>query len=366
MLLLSNEEIESLVSVESCLGSLERAYKAHADGKAINRPRSDLYLPGTTANGVYAFKSMEGGLVESQLVALRLNSDVIRWERRGDRLVKEKGAVAPGGKWVGLILLFSAQTGEPLAIFPDGVIQRWRVAGTGALAARYLARDNASVLGIYGAGWQASAHVPMMCGVRKIKKVQVYSPTETRRIAFCNEMENKTGVSVVPVASPEAARKDADILVAATNAVSRVIAPGWLVPGVHVTCVKTSELGDETIRRADRVVIHTRKLAPENYIAGLGDEKIECHDPVEFLQGQKSHGSLTAEAPFWADSPELKDIVAGRIPGRESAGEITCFINNIGLGLQFAALGGAVYTEARRKGIGREIPTDWFLETVHP
>lgn len=64
--------------------------------------------------------------------------------------------------------------------------------------------------------------------------------------------------------------------------------------------------------------------------------------------------------------PELKELIAGKIFGRESADEITCFINNIGLGLQFAALGAGAYQQARSKGIGKEIPTEWFLQSVHP
>ena len=365
MLILNNEEIESLITVEGSLDSLERAYKAQAEGRAVTRPRTDMYLPGTTEGGVYAFKSMEGGLVESQIVALRLNSDVIRWEKRGDDLIKNKSPVAPGGKWVGLVLLFSARTGEPLAIFPDGVIQRWRVAGTNALAAKYLAREEASVVAMFGAGWQAGAHVPMICGVRKIKRIQVYSPTESRRVSFCREMEQKVGVPVVPVAKAEDALRDAEILIAATNSVTRVILPEWLRPGIFVACVKPSELGEETIRKADRVVLHARKAAPENYIAGF-DEKIEAHDPVEFLQGKKKLESAAPESPFWLASPEIKDVVSGKAPGRSSPDEITCFINTIGLGLQFAALGGSVYAEARARKVGREIPTEWFLESVHP
>ena len=59
-------------------------------------------------------------------------------------------------------------------------------------------------------------------------------------------------------------------------------------------------------------------------------------------------------------------MITGKVPGRANAQEATCFLNNIGIGLQFAAVGAAVYTEAKSKGIGRELPTDWFLESVHP
>jgi hypothetical protein len=124
-------------------------------------------------------------------------------------------------------------------------------------------------------------------------------------------------------------------------------------------------LGEETIRKANRIAIHSRKFAPENYIVGLGDEKIEVHDPIEQLRG-KSRPVRTPAPPFWIDSPEIKDIIAGRVRGRESPDEITCFINNIGLGIQFAAVGSAIYAKARTLGLGREIPTEWFLESVHP
>ncbi len=364
MLTLSNEEIDSLLTVDLALKSLDHAYVAQSRGTAVNRPRSDLYLPGVHEGSVYAFKSMEGGLVESKIVALRLNSDVIKWEQRENRVVKDKVPAAPGKKWVGLILLFSAETGEPLAIFPDGVIQRMRVAATSALAAREMARQDASVLGIFGSGWQAGAHVPAFCAVRKFKRVKVYSPTKNNRESFAAEMEMKVGIPVISTERPEEVA--ADVLIAATNAVTRVIQPEWVKPGMHVTCVKDCELGEKTIRKADRVVIHARKFAPENNITSFGDEKIEAHDPINFLRGEKRLLDKLPAAPFWVSAPELKEVMGGKLPGRVSPQEITCFINNIGLGMQFAAVGSAVYAEARAKGIGKEIPTEWFLESVHP
>jgi ornithine cyclodeaminase/alanine dehydrogenase-like protein (mu-crystallin family) len=366
MLILSNEEIESLLTVELALKALERAYLGQAQGTAVNRPRSDLYLPGVNEGSVYAFKTMEGGLAESKIVALRLNSDTIRWQERENRVVKDKLPMAPGKKWVGLIQLFSAETGEPLAMFPDGVVQRMRVAVTSALAAREMARQDASVMAIFGSGWQAGAHVPAFCAVRKLTKINAYSPTQANRIKFSREMEKLVGVRVEPMISPAEAAKDADMLVAATNAITRVIEPEWMKPGVHATCVKDCELGEETIRKANRVVIHARNFAPENYIAGFGDEKIAAHDPVDFFRGAKKSARETAAAPFWAAAPELKDVMGGHVPGRKSAEEVTCFINNIGLGIQFAAVGNAIYGAAKATGVGREIPTDWFLESVHP
>jgi hypothetical protein len=65
MIILNNEEVGELLSMENCLKHLESAYKELSDGAAVNRPRSDLYLPATTSGGVYCFKTMEGGLTSS-------------------------------------------------------------------------------------------------------------------------------------------------------------------------------------------------------------------------------------------------------------------------------------------------------------
>jgi ornithine cyclodeaminase/alanine dehydrogenase-like protein (mu-crystallin family) len=366
MIILNNEEVSELLSMENCLRHLESAYVELSEGAAVNRPRSDLYLPATTNNGVYCFKTMEGGLAREKIVALRLNSDVIKWQDKGGRIIKDKVPAAPGNKWVGLVMLFSAETGEPLAIFPDGVIQGIRVAASSALAARYLAREDAEVLGVLGSGWQARAHAKAMCSVRPIKKILVHSPTKANREKFAVEVENELGVVVDAAPAGESLAARADVLVAATNSVSRVVPPEYLRPGMHVTCVKITELGEETLRKFDRLVIHTRKWAPDNYITGFNDEKVEAHDPIDFLAEGGKGLPLASKQPFWLGAPELKDVIAGKIPGRQSPSEITCFNNNIGLGIQFAALGKAIFDGAKVKGLGREIPTDWFLETVHP
>ena len=367
MLILSNEEIESFLSIDKCIAALEKAYASWDEGRAINRPRTDLVMPSPGGAGVYAFKSMEAGLYDPPIVAMRINSDIIRWQQQGSRVIKTKVPAAPGDKYVGLIMLFSTTTGEPLAMFPDGVVQRMRVASSSALAARYLAREDARTLAIFGSGWQAGSHVPAMCAVRNIQTVYVYSPTKANREAFAKEMSRKVNAQVRAVDSAEDAVRDADIIAATTNSLTRVVSPEWVRPGIHLTCVRVPELGDETIRKVDRLVIHSHQHAPENFIAGFGDGGIESHDAIDIIRkGPAQARASQVEHPFWLDSVELRDLVIGRAQGRANAQEKTCFLNNIGIGLQFAAVGAAVLSEAKSKTIGHEIPTDWFLETVHP
>jgi len=367
MLILSNEEIESFLSIKTCIDALENAYRSWDKGTAINRPRTDLVMPSASEAGVYAFKSMEAGLYDPPIVAMRVNSDIIRWNQQGNRVIKTKIPSAPGDKYVGLVMLFSTVTGEPLAMFPDGVVQRMRVASSSALAARYLAREDSKTLALFGSGWQAGSHLPAMCAVRPIKRVNVFSPTKANREAFAKELQQKVTAEVRPVETPEDAVKDADIIAATTNSLSRVVSPEWVKPGLHLTCVRVPELGDETIRKIDRLVIHAHQHAPYNYVAGFGEEGIEAHDAIDIIKKGPEHArEVKVEHPFWLASPALKDLIAGKAQGRASAQESTCFLNNIGIGLQFAAVGAAVYNEAKTKKVGREIPTDWFLESVHP
>jgi ornithine cyclodeaminase/alanine dehydrogenase-like protein (mu-crystallin family) len=367
MLILSNEEIESFLSIKVCIDALEKAYRSWDNGTAINRPRTDLVMPSSNEAGVYAFKSMEAGLYDPPIVAMRVNSDIIRWNQRGNRTIKTKIPAAPGDKYVGLVMLFSTITGEPLAMFPDGVVQRMRVASSSALAARYLAREDSSTMALFGSGWQAGSHLPAMCAVRPIKRVNVFSPTRGNLEAFVKELQPKVEAEVRAAESPEDAVRDADIIATTTNSLTRVVNPDWVKPGLHLTCVRVPELGDETIRKVDRLVIHAHQHAPLNYVAGYGEEGIQAHDAIDIIKKGPAHAhEINIEHPFWLSAPALKELLTGKAERRANAQESTCFLNNIGIGLQFAAVGAAVYSEAKAKGIGRELPTDWFLESVHP
>src|SRR4030095_2386201 len=217
MLIRSNEEIESFLSINTCIDALENAYRSWAKGTAINRPRTDLVLPSANEGGAYAFKSMEARLYDPPIVAMRINSDIIRWNKQSGRVIKTKIPSAPGDKYVGLVMLFSTVTGEPLAMFPDGVVQRMRVASSSALAARYLAREDSATLALFGAGWQAGSHLPAMCAVRPIKRVNVFSPTKANLDAFVKELQPKVSAEVRAAESPEATVRDADIIATTTN-----------------------------------------------------------------------------------------------------------------------------------------------------
>jgi ornithine cyclodeaminase/alanine dehydrogenase-like protein (mu-crystallin family) len=121
-------------------------------------------------------------------MALRVTSDVLRGQYVDGKLRREKVAAAPGGRFLGLVLQFNVSTGEPVAIMPDGIIQRLRVGASSALAAARLARDDAASLGLIGSGNQAEAQLKGLASVRRLTQVRVYSPAPPHREEFAARM----------------------------------------------------------------------------------------------------------------------------------------------------------------------------------
>jgi alanine dehydrogenase len=373
-LVLSNDDIDAVLEMGDCVEVLEQAYRDQAELKAVNRPRSDVHARHPERpDAIYSFKSFEGLLPSAGVVALRINSDVVEWKQYAGNTRRDK-VPAADGHWVGLVLLFSIVTGEPLAIFPDGVLQRMRVGATNGMAANLLARQDAHVLGLLGAGWQAGAQVMAMRAVRPIDEVRVYSPNPASRQAFADEWSERLGLAIRPVDSAREAVAGADIVSTATNSLGRVIEADWVEPSQHLTCVKRAELGEAVLSRVDRLVIHSDEGMPQNYLVGIGPTMIPSHDPTRLLRGL-SRGEVPEPAEVAAlathqavddATPTLRELVVGRVPGRGSQDEITAFVNNIGIGLQFAAVGALAYRRAKERGLGHDLPTNWFTEDKHP
>lgn len=355
-LLLSNAEVAELLPMADCLAVLEDAYRELAAGRGVNRRRSDTFAPTTHPGALYSLKSMDGIAPSQGVGAVRINSDIVTWPERAGNARREKVPLAPGGRWVGLVLLFSSETGEPLAILPDGYLQRLRVGATNGLGAKYLAREDARTVGLLGSGWQASGQLMAIVAVRRITRVRCYSTSAENREAFAAKMSRELAVEIEPVASAADAVRGADVVMCATNSIEHVLFARQVEPGMHLSSIKRPEIETAAIRAADRVVVHTHEERPMQF-AAAGVTVPEA--------GEGKGWSLGADLDF-ASMPELKDLVAGSVPGRRSAAEVTCFLNNIGMGFQFAAAGAAVYRRAKERGAGQELPTEWFTEDVHP
>src|SRR5436305_4706241 len=181
MLVLSNEEIARLLTIDECMAALEPMYRDVAEERVLFSPRVDNIAPNSHPEGYYAFKHMGGTWPREKIQALRINSDVVTHPLVGGKPRRVKQPLAPGDRWVGLVLLFSTETGQLLAMFPDGVMQRLRVGATSGLGLKHLARPDAERLALSGSGRQAARQLAAARAGRGFRGVGVWSQRRQQR-----------------------------------------------------------------------------------------------------------------------------------------------------------------------------------------
>lgn len=369
MLLIDNAAVEQVLDMDGCIASLEAGLHGLVTGDAVNRPRFDIYVPTGDGESFYRSGNMEGAIASTGMYAIRLKSDVITWPRdeRG-RWTEDKYCVRPG-TYCGLVFLFSTRDGEPLALINDGYLQHMRVGAGAGIGAKYLARADASRVGMLGSGGMAEVYLEAFRAVRPITEVTVYSPTEAHRTAFAAGMSDRLGIPVRAVDSAEEAVSDVDIVATCTDAMEPTLRAEWLRPGQHVTNVGPSEISREVFQRADVRI----KQGVSGWPKGTADLPRVLtgrgHSPIAVAAGSEAElaGLPSADAhPMGYDMtlPTFTDLLGGEVVGRVDDEQIT-FWHNIGNhGLQFAAVGGWVYQRIREQGLGRELPTEWFLQDI--
>ncbi len=346
VLLLTNVDMERITGLETpaVIDAIEDAYRGLGRGDAVNPARRRLTTPQREGGATYWFNNIMGAVPAIDTLALRIDSTAFRMVEVGGMSRKVRA-----GDFVGLVFLFNTATGELEAVLHDHFLSTRRVAATGAVGTRYLARPDARVLGLFGSGQQATAQVHAMAAVRPLELVNVYSPNAEHRHAFAERLTQEVGVEVRAVDDPKAVVEGADIVVTATNSRSPVFDGGWLEPGVHVeTIVGTdqsasgSEIDHEAVRRADLIVTNLK-------------EQIQVDRQPKLLWAIEE-GLLP-----WDQIHDLGEVVAGIAPGRTSDQQITLHDNNTGMGIQFAALGSLILRLAREQDLGTPLPDELFI-----
>jgi alanine dehydrogenase len=361
-LVLSNEDAEKILTMPGAIDALEPLYFDLGKGSAVNRPRTDLFTPtvadiGADVPSAHQFKTLDGAIPRLQAASIRVTSDVVAFPVVNGSRRRTKIAAASGKGYVGLVFLFSTSTGELIAIVQDGLLQRFTVGAINAIGAKYLARADAAVVGLIGAGGQAGPQLAALKEVRPIRQVRVYSPSEGEAAAFAEATGSALDLDISPVASAEAAVAGADIAVTATNSREPFFPARWLAPGMHLSCMQRDEANDDCFSAADIVVFHTR-LKEHEYAS------------TDFVAMERQHEFVIRDHPprslRWDDFPDLGELVAGRIQGRTRPDQRTVFLNSTGIGAQFTALAHLIYAQARELGLGNEVPSGWFVESIQP
>jgi alanine dehydrogenase len=275
MLVLSQEEVARLLDVDKLLDALERAFVELSAGRASVPPRIAAF----SEKGLLgAMPGYVDGVLAAKLVTLFPDNE-------------------PSHQ--ALIAVFDAETGEPSAVMDGTHITAVRTGGGSAVSTRALARVDAKVLAILGAGVQGRSHFDAVSRVRDFEEVRIASRNPEHARAFAAD----TGATAFETF--EEAVKGADVVCCCTSAAEPILRREWLGPGTHLTSVGSSMEGPEL----DRETVTAGLLVIESRVAfqppPAGSHELEGLEP--------------------SDAVELGEVLSGTHPGRTSADQITVY-----------------------------------------
>ena len=310
----SEDDVAELLTMRDAVACVDEAFRLLASGEAMNRPRQRVRADKLMLHVLPAGSSTLG------YVGLKAYT------------------TGPSGARF-YFLMFDAASGELVSLMEADRLGQIRTGAASGVATRYLAREAASRVGIYGTGWQARSQLEAIVVVRSIESVVAYGRNQERREKFCEEMSETLGLPVTPCDSPEAVTADADILVTVTNSREPVLRGEWLRPGQHINAA-----GSNNLRRLE---IDADAVTRSSFIAtdSLEQAKIECGDLTAVVES----GGIT-----WKDVHELADVVAGNTTGRQSDDDITLFESQ-GMAIEDVAVAKHVYEAGREQGRGKTL-----------
>jgi alanine dehydrogenase len=313
-ILLRESDIEKLATMQMALDAVEQAFQLQGHKQADNAPRRRSRL--------------QRGLLHVMSASL---------PSIGFAGLKSYTSVEGEARF--FVHLYNSVNGEILAVMEADRLGQLRTGAATGIATKYMARPDASRVGIFGTGWQARSQLQAVCDVRPIKTVVAYSPNQTHRESFCKEMTEALKIGVYPAGSPEEVVKEADIVITATTSKEPVFKGEWLAKGAHVNGIGSNflskrELDEEVFRRSACVVVDS-----------VEQSMLEAGDLAHAVE---------AEAFYWEDARELGLVVIGEFPGREDDSEITVFKSN-GIALEDVALAGRIFQAAKEAGVGEPL-----------
>ena len=313
---LCEADVRSLLTMDLALEAVEAAHRAHGSGRAIDVPRQRTRLPNASLH------ILQGALPDEGVLGYKAYTV----SREGARF---------------MVHLFDAVSGRQTAMIEADALGMMRTGAAGGIAAKYLARADAAVVGVFGAGWQAQSQIEAICRVLPVRTVKVYSRDATKRRAFCDRMVQTLTADVVPVDDAEQTVRDSDIVITITTSALPVFDGSWLAPGCHVTAAGSNslnrrEIDETTLRRAGVVCVDSRPTA-----------LAEAGDLLPLLEKGRLHERQLIE---------LGELVAGVRRGRTAAADITVFESQ-GMAIQDLALARRLVELARQRGVGITVPS---------
>jgi ornithine cyclodeaminase/alanine dehydrogenase len=318
MLVLSRADIAAVIDMGEVIEAVEAAHGEHAAGRASQPTRTSVAVPGTTS----AILPMTAVLAAPPAAGIKLLS------------IFPDNGLAGLPALSAVILLVDFDTGRCSAVLEGGLLTAYRTAAASAVATRYLAPKDSTVLGLIGAGLEARTHLDAIRLVRPIAEVVVWSRTRATASAFAADVAGR-GIPVRIEDDPEAVVRAAHVLCTLTPSPTPIVKGAWLQPGTHVNAVGTHWIDK---REIDTEAVVRARVVVDSYEANVR----ECGD----LMIPVAEGAIT-QAHF---ADEIGQVVNGTKPGR-SADEITMY-QSVGVAIQDVATARLVADRASARGIG--------------
>jgi ornithine cyclodeaminase/alanine dehydrogenase-like protein (mu-crystallin family) len=319
VLVLTRGDVASLLGMEECIAALEQAFTRQAEGADPSPAVMSLH---TALGGLHVKAAVLGGDRPCLVAKANANFPGNR-SRHGLPVIQ------------GVILVVDGEDGRLLALMDSGEVTMTRTAAATAIAARHLARPDATTLTLCGCGVQGGAHVRALAHVRPLRHVRLFDSDPAQADRLAAELSSVSGLRVERVTDLAAAVRTSDLCVTCTPSRSPVLTRQALAPGLFVAAVG-----------ADNP--HKQELEPEILtVAKLVVDNLEQSATIGELHHALERGVLSRAAVH----AELPDVVAGRRPGREHDAEITVF-DSTGTATEDAAAALLVYRKAVARGLG--------------
>lgn len=348
-IIITDDDVKRLLPMRDCIEAMRVAFGDLADGVAVNRPRMRYLAKHPDPDRRYMANVHVGAVPSFGIACVRAGSQILKpASATNDRRLYENPQPF---NW-GIVILYSLETAEPLALMHEFLLSGMRVGATTGMAIDQIARADAGTLGLFGTGKQARSALKAIALVRPIRRVNVYSPSADHCEAFAREM-SRDNIDVVAAKDARAVVAGADIVCCATNAMKPVFDGNWLEDGQVVVSIansdvtnKRSEVDRRTYERASAIIINDWESVVDN-------------DQTELL-GPLEDGTIRREQIH-----ELGDLVRSKVrvtqpPRAASPDGVIYYKNNSGLAIQFAAAGGILYRKASAEGSNKTIPTEWL------
>jgi ornithine cyclodeaminase/alanine dehydrogenase-like protein (mu-crystallin family) len=316
LLVLNQSEIEHLLSMHECITVMSDALMTLAKGQ-VHLPSRMVMRPPSAA-GVMALMPAH---IAGESAAL------------GVKVINVFNGNPARGKdsHQGAVLLFDAETGEPLAMMNASVITAIRTAAVSGVATRLLAREEAGDLAIIGSGVQARSHLAAMTRVRSIRRVRIASRHFEHAQRFAAEMQPHYAFPIEPLEPIEAVVRGADLIVTATSSSEPIVQRGWIAPGAHLNVVGASQ--------PDACEIDTATMAAASLFVDRRESTL--NESGDYLIAARE-GAIGPEHI----RAEIGEVLIGAKVGRTRPDEITLF-KSLGLAVEDVAAAAYVYQRAK-------------------